>query len=619
MKQIKYTPISKGVLQSEETASKDMQSSGYENPVREGQPARNNWQDEESLDLEEQLVSALYLVQTKNDNRETVHRNSGEHQRRSGERQNSPEGQQRRVRERQSSSEGQRRTKERQSSSESRKQTRERQSSSESQRRTGERQNFSETSRRTRDRQASSENQQRAGERQISSENSRRDNRRKIFQEISEREEREREREREQATSNIRRKRAKADWNREMPLRRGRRKRNPLPVLIACMCFVFLLGIGGWFYVYSQAYKVCRVEAGVEVKPSDFLKKPDEKAVFAKGSEEFDISVPGEYHIKVKSGLFTHSSTLIVEDTVAPQAQPVDVQVEEGTPCEAEEFVTDIVDATEVAVSFVLAPDFSTVGTQTVQVALTDKGNNQTIIKAELTVIPLDREPPQIIGAEDITIFAGDSVSYKKNVTVEDNFSEDVELEVDASAVNLNEAGTYPVIYSATDAAGNTTSVTVNITVKPRAHGIDEVNALADKVLSQIIKPDMSLEQKARAIFDYNKSHIGYINSSDKSDWVKAAYEGLALGKGDCYVYACTAKALLTRAGIPNMDIEKIPTDTLHYWNLVDVGGGWYHFDTTPRVDHPVIYMWTDEQLMAYSQSHKNCHNYDHSAYPKVN
>ena len=68
--------------------------------------------------------------------------------------------------------------------------------------------------------------------------------------------------------------------------------------------------------------------------------------------------------------------------------------------------------------------------------------------------------------------------------------------------------------------------------------------------------------------------------------------------QGDCYVFACTAKVLLTRAGITNMDIEKIPAKTRHYWNLVDIGDGWYHFDTTPRKDGTIFFMWDDAKLM---------------------
>ena len=89
--------------------------------------------------------------------------------------------------------------------------------------------------------------------------------------------------------------------------------------------------------------------------------------------------------------------------------------------------------------------------------------------------------------------------------------------------------------------------------------------------------------------------------------------------EGDCYAYACTAKALLTRAGIPNLDIRRIPTSFEHYWNLVDVGEGWYHFDTTPRPDHPTIFLWTDAELMEYNAEHYGAFDYDPALYPEIN
>ena len=194
---------------------------------------------------------------------------------------------------------------------------------------------------------------------------------------------------------------------------------------------------------------------------------------------------------------------------------------------------------------------------------------------------------------------------------------------MDSGSVNLNAAGTYPVTYNAVDYAGNTTSVTVNVTVKERVYTEEVVYSLADSILAQIITDNMTQRDKAYAIFKYVKAHVSYLDSSEKGNWLKAAYSGLAYGRGDCYVYASVSKALLTRAGITNMDIERIPSgNTLHYWNLVDIGDGhgWYHFDTTPRrPDRPNIFLWTDSQITEYSNTHYNSHNYDRSKYPKIN
>lgn len=526
--------------------------------------------------------------------------------------------------------------------------------------------------------------------------------------------------------------------------------------LIGGICFL-LVAVSAAFLVYenNRVYKECYVEAGVEVTVQDFLRNPEEEAYFTEESDEIDITIPGEYHVRIRAGYFTHKSTLYITDTIPPQGEPVKVNLELGQECGADAFVTAIWDATKVEVSFGVRPDFAVPGKQNIEVLLTDLGGNQTKIVSELFVsqvvseltveagsepptlndfvlageeaefktdigsydytVPADRtvrlrvdgvdykvtmhivdtippeveiqnihdftllpkkaedfvlsiedvtavtakfvkepdlssvgeqtveisvtdaggnetvktakltlekdeEPPVISGVTDLSVLAGGSVAYKKNVTVTDNCPEGLTLKVDNSAVNLSAEGTYPITYIAKDFAGNETRVTAQITVRPRVYDEREVYVLADNVLARIFTADMTPEQKLEAIYSYNQSHIAYVNHSERDNWVRAAYEGLAEGKGDCYVYACTAKALLIRAGITNMDIAKIPTRTNHYWNLVDVGYGWYHFDTTPRAkDHPHICMWTEAQLMEYSAAHSNSHNYDHSLYPEVN
>lgn len=532
----------------------------------------------------------------------------------------------------------------------------------------------------------------------------------------------------------------------------GKKKR----VFIAAVCAIVVLilaGIGGWLYVDSLAYHVCRVEAGVAVNASDFIKNATEDAIFTEDSEQPDITRPGEYHVRVKSGLFTHSCTLVIQDTIAPVGNALPVRLEMGDTCGADSFVTDISDATQVIVSYDTEPDFGQVGSQQVQIVLTDQGGNRTVVESELfitqvvdsvtveagerapgmdrfviaaqesafvtdvsqfdytkvgdhkvvlkvdgetytsilhivdtippvaevrdiegfailprsaedfvtkvedvtevqiafrkepdlkkigtqeleivftdgggneTVKPVrltlieDTEAPVIHGAVDLRVFIGAGISYKKNVTVTDNCTEGLTLTVDTSGVNTGAEGAYPVVYTARDAAGNTTSVTVTLSIVPRVYDINEVNAMADSVIAGIITPGMGEREKITAIYNYVRNHVKYINSSAKGNYIRAAYEGLVDGKGDCYVFASTSKVLLTRAGITNMDIEKIPTKTMHYWNLVFVDGGWYHFDTTPRKDRPVILMWTDAQLMDFSARHNNCHDYDHSLYPPV-
>ena len=186
----------------------------------------------------------------------------------------------------------------------------------------------------------------------------------------------------------------------------------------------------------------------------------------------------------------------------------MDREVPSGRVVEAREFVTDIIDATEVSVSFANEPDFKRVGVQEVTVLLEDEGGNITEQKALLTVLE-DNEPPRIIGAHDQTVYIGDRVSYRRDVTVSDNLDEHAELTIDSSAVNLKKEGSYQVYYTATDVSGNTTTKAVTFTVAQRTEDYvskDQLDALLDEVLEDIITEDMTQHEKARAIYDWTKA-----------------------------------------------------------------------------------------------------------------
>lgn len=148
-------------------------------------------------------------------------------------------------------------------------------------------------------------------------------------------------------------------------------------------------------------------------------------------------------------------------------------------------------------------------------------------------------------------------------------------------------------------------------------HTVDQV---ADTILAQITTNEMSQYEKAAAIYNYIRDNMTYVSYSDKGDWVKAAFEGFRKKRGDCFTYYAMSLELLGRAGIPTIEVNR--TDGHHWWNMVNCGDGWYHFDTTPRTTHTIFFMWTDAQLDEYSASRISAdfpigtHAFDHSKYP---
>lgn len=358
-----------------------------------------------------------------------------------------------------------------------------------------------------------------------------------------------------------------------------------------------------------------------EVNLESFLK---EKSDLSSASLVEPLEIPGVmgiYPAKVKIGDTVYESSIQVTDLVPPKAAAVNQTIWQNDTIDASMFVKDIEDATKVTVSYAQQPDFSKPGDQVVQVRLTDEGNNETIIEAVLTV-QQDTEPPAIYGVKDNTIYINTPVSFKKDVFAYDNRDGEIEIQVDSSQVNQNKEGQYKVIFIATDSSGNTSRKEAIYTVKQPTVTMEELNRLADEILARITTPDMTLREKAWEIYQYINKHITYTNYSDKTDWMKEAYNGIINGVGDCFTYFSMSELLLNRIGIKTMRVERLtkPGENKHYWHLVNYGEGWYHFDACIHRPPLVSFMLTDAELDAYSAKTRDNYYYrfDRDNYPRT-
>lgn len=369
------------------------------------------------------------------------------------------------------------------------------------------------------------------------------------------------------------------------------------------------------------------MEVGQEVPGAEiYLESENSTASYITDLSTINTAKLGSHTLSILVDEMEYEVTLNVIDTTAPTGTVQDLTDWTNKPFAVERFVTATEDMTAVTPSYQTEPDWTKEGEQMVSICLTDEAGNTAVLEAKLT-LEADAVAP-IINAGTISVKVGKNISYKKAITVTDNcdLPEDIELKIDSSAVNLKQVGEYKVICTAVDTAGNEAQKEITVQVVPEqilTYDQATIDQMADAVLAKIITPDMPIDQKCRAIFDWVKKNVSYINNSEKGNWLRGAYEGFKLHKGDCYVYYATSRALLTRAGIPNLEIKKEKQDwtsqSNHYWNLVDIGGGWYHFDTTPRKDKTVFYMWTDAQMLEYSNSHKGSHNFTRELYPAIN
>ncbi len=407
-------------------------------------------------------------------------------------------------------------------------------------------------------------------------------------------------------------------------------KRKLLLILIPLIIILGAVTGGLFFYfsatdlVYSEVY----IEAGSkDCTVGDFLKHDADGVAFSKDSD-FDLNTPGDYKITINRkmpviGKMTYHSTLHVQDTTAPVVTLGEESIEmytTATAPTAADLVESVIDASNCTIDFKEPYDFTKEGKFDVVILVTDEALNTTESTIPCTVVE-DVTPPEITGVEPLTVSQGDAISYKKGVTVTDDKDENPTLEVDTSLVNPDKRGTYKITYTATDAAGNTSEKTTTIKIvsaKISEATEETVYAKADEILSEIITDNMTQLQQAKAVFDWVVKNITYSETAGIDDLLSAAYKGMYYRVGDCTVKQKTAEVMLNRLGIKNMEIEKIRDTRGHYWLLIDVGEGWYHYDPNLQLDGTLIFYWHDADLWAYSNAHKNTHNYDPSKYPHI-
>lgn len=372
-----------------------------------------------------------------------------------------------------------------------------------------------------------------------------------------------------------------------------------------------------------------QAEAGtIEIFPQHFLIEPsgiDLRPIpidvsFERGVTQSQLASPGEYDVTIRANGLQFNSVVKVADTAPPVAMAVDRSLWLGKTAEPSYFITNAYDASEYSVRFKTDPDFTNPGTQVITVILEDIWGNAAEVTSSLVIME-DDLPPVINGVVNQTIFIGDTISYRNGVTAVDNVDGEVEYTIDSSAVNPRRVGTYNVTYSASDSSGNTATRTVTLSVVELTY--DMVYALADEVLASIIRPDMDPVEKVRRIQRWVNSSITYAGYRDR-ETLRAAYAGLRSRHGNCFTYYAVSEVLLTRAGIDNMRITRVGGRTNHFWNLVNVGTGWYHYDATPIMSTLNLYMFTSVDAVAYTRRitantiYTNYYVYDRSLYPPI-
>lgn len=353
--------------------------------------------------------------------------------------------------------------------------------------------------------------------------------------------------------------------------------------------------------------------------PEDFIASYDDVSpVSYSFVREPDTSVIGTQNVIIHAVDSWGNGTLVT-GTVEIQAvrSVLEIGIGDAIP-DASEFVFDDAYTAE----YVSQPE-STISEYPGDYEVKVKVNGKEEI---LTLRVVDNVPPNI-STSYIKTTVNTNISYKKNINISDNVDkvEDLEMEIDNTGVDLSNIGCYTITCTVTDTAGNSTVKEITVEVVEtgtEVHTQEEINAYADEILAGIIDDSMSIRDKAYAIYRFTRTNIAYVSEAQQSDWLRGAYEGMVLRTGNCFTYAATAKALLERIGLEPLTISKEKeswtSQSNHHWLLLDLGEGYYHYDPTPRADGTWFFMWTDSELLEYSNAHMGSHNFTRSKYPEI-
>ena len=369
------------------------------------------------------------------------------------------------------------------------------------------------------------------------------------------------------------------------------------------------------------------LEAGSDL-PSPYRLVGADGAAYVAGFDESCVNRPGTYEIPMTDAEGRdYILKLTVRDRKAPVVTARHVYYARGIgKPNALDFIGTIVEADEYTAYFECdLPDMDQIGDYDIVFRVEDASGNRTKeLHSILTVIE-DTAPPVFKTVPELSAYVGEAIAYRKGLVVEDNCGGEVDIQVDASSVDPTTPGDYEVRFTAADQSGNVSWAATTIHIYENQVTEEQLNARIDEVIARIITPGMDKEAQLRAVYRYVYDHIAYTSDSDKSDWIRAAYDALFVaGSGDCYNYFAAAIAFCRRLGIDYREIERTPgaAEGTHFWIMVNIGTAedprWYHFDCT-HIN--VVYthsgcLLTDAQLRAFNHIRAGFYTYNAGAYP---
>ena len=342
---------------------------------------------------------------------------------------------------------------------------------------------------------------------------------------------------------------------------------------------------------YAWLRDAITVELGDTLEIVDLLLRPEDAALYTDQAavDRINASGLGTYLITGTNAGQSCQCVVTVRDTVGPDLKVKALVLEQGKTAMASEFVDTTWDLSgDVTVTLAKEPDYTKLGVQTVTVEARDASGNVTAMETTLEIRE-DMTPPVFQGLGDMRVEIDSTPDYAANVVAVDSKDGYVEFTFHAIQEDTSRSGSYYVIYTAVDKAGNKATAQRKVIVD---HDQSDIDALVAKYADQL--SDDPVE-----IMNWCYENIWYWGDG----WGDGdpVWFGFTQWEGNCYVHAYCLQAILDYKGYETQIIWT--TEKTHYWVLVNIGGEgedavWRHIDSTPGNIHLGYGLMDDEHRL---------------------
>lgn len=233
-------------------------------------------------------------------------------------------------------------------------------------------------------------------------------------------------------------------------------------IIVLSVAAVILGAIGIPFFA---RIKHVTLEAGSDFTAEDLAKSEDASLL---GFDPSCTRRPGVYYFSVISNGKEKSVRLKVVDTKAPEVVVKNVKCAIGGAMPRPlDFIDSLKEADICIGEFVTEfPEIDRMGEYSAQVRFYDPSGNETkIFDVKMSVVSDNEDPKISLSVDKIEIEKGTVVDLLSFAKATDNCVGDVELTVDDEGVDYSAVGDYTVTFSAKDSVGNSSKVSVKLSV----------------------------------------------------------------------------------------------------------------------------------------------------------